>query len=205
MINSGIYMIYCYANDKLYIGSTNNFKRRFKRHLNDLSKNIHENKHLQRAWNKYNSTQFEFIVLETTNDLLKQEVWWIEQLDKSILFNIEPPGRPPVNSGENHWMYQKGYLQTGSKNPMFGKKGSENQKVAIRIALKGKKRSESEKKSMSIGRKTKKLTGNQAIEIRRLLNCGVSGKELAEQFNVSTVTISNIKNRKIFKFAEELK
>jgi group I intron endonuclease len=206
VINSGIYIIYCFANDKLYIGSTNNFKRRISRHKLDLTKNIHENKYLQNSWNKYGSSYFDFFIVEFVKEfnLLEREIWWISQFDKLILFNLEPPGRPPVNKGEKHWLFNKGYLQSGSKNPMFGKVGSNKQKVSVKFALKGKIRKESEKRNMSIGRKNNKLSNLEVLAIRELLRNCVSCKELSILFNVSTATISNIKNRKIFKFVEEL-
>jgi group I intron endonuclease len=62
---TGIYLIYCRANNKSYVGSAAwSIKQRFSRHINDLNKNKHCNKYLQRAWNKYGQEYFSFIVLE---------------------------------------------------------------------------------------------------------------------------------------------
>src|SRR4051812_3686739 len=62
--NSGIYVIRCVSNSTDYIGSTNNFKRRFKDHKYRLSKNTHHNKKLQNCWNKYGKKEFIFDILE---------------------------------------------------------------------------------------------------------------------------------------------
>jgi len=54
----GIYKITC--NDKLYIGSSNNIRKRWRRHINDLNGNKHINIHLQRAFDKYGINNFKF-------------------------------------------------------------------------------------------------------------------------------------------------
>jgi len=61
---SYIYKILNNVNGKFYIGSTNNFNNRKITHLTKLNKGKHENKYLQRAWNKYGEDNFEFIILE---------------------------------------------------------------------------------------------------------------------------------------------
>jgi len=60
----GIYEIKNSKNGKTYIGSSKNIEKRFKRHLNELSKNKHHNIHLQRAWNMYGSSVFIFDIIE---------------------------------------------------------------------------------------------------------------------------------------------
>ena len=61
---SGIYQIRNLNNEKVYIGSAKEFKRRFTQHLNSLNKGTHHNKHLQGAFNKHGSDAFVFEVLE---------------------------------------------------------------------------------------------------------------------------------------------
>lgn len=75
----GIYKIANAINDKVYIGQSRSYERRRASHLNKLSKNKHENSHLQRSWNKYGRENF-------TVDLI--EVCEIEVLTER----------------ENHWM-----------------------------------------------------------------------------------------------------
>jgi len=63
MENSGIYKITNLVNNKIYIGSAINFRKRKNLHLWQLRKNKHGNKYLQNAFNKYGEDSFEFILL----------------------------------------------------------------------------------------------------------------------------------------------
>jgi group I intron endonuclease len=68
-MNSGIYQIRCIVNDKVYVGSTKNFNRRFYDHNLTLTKLIHTNNKLQNAWNKYGKHNFVFEILEYIGDI----------------------------------------------------------------------------------------------------------------------------------------
>lgn len=70
--NTGIYIIQNKLNKKFYIGkacyegkflSTSGFYTRWTKHLLDLRKNKHDNRHLQRSWNRYGPEVFEFSIL----------------------------------------------------------------------------------------------------------------------------------------------
>jgi len=61
--SSGIYQILNKTNNKFYIGSASNLRRRFSNHKCHLTKNSHSNLHLQNAWNKYGGDNFEFLIL----------------------------------------------------------------------------------------------------------------------------------------------
>lgn len=78
-MESCIYMIYNLSNGKCYIGSTKNFKKRIIQHKYKLKKNIHHSIYLQRAWN-INSNNFEFVILQFTTDLFRQEEKWIKRI-----------------------------------------------------------------------------------------------------------------------------
>lgn len=58
-----IYKIENLINKKVYIGLTNNTKRRESRHFTDLKYNRHDSEHLQRSYNKYGVNNFKFEVL----------------------------------------------------------------------------------------------------------------------------------------------
>lgn len=60
---SGIYKITNLVNQKVYIGSAIDIKKRWQDHLNYLRKDKHNNKYLQRSYNKYGEDAFEFKIL----------------------------------------------------------------------------------------------------------------------------------------------
>jgi group I intron endonuclease len=72
--DTGVYAIIS-PSGKQYIGSAVSFKRRWRRHRNDLRNGSHVNKKLQNAWNKYGEENFHFvkIALCSIPDLLPIE------------------------------------------------------------------------------------------------------------------------------------
>lgn len=78
-----IYQIKNNINNKVYIGSTNNFKRRKNTHIYKLENNQHDNYHLQNSWNKYGCSNFEFSIICECDDLNQFRVEQ-EYIDKYI-------------------------------------------------------------------------------------------------------------------------
>lgn len=68
MNNSGIYQILNTVNNKRYIGSSVNIKKRWWEHRNQLRNNKHHSVTLQRAFNKYGEEAFKFEVLQLVDD-----------------------------------------------------------------------------------------------------------------------------------------
>jgi group I intron endonuclease len=64
----GVYFLENLLNHKVYIGSTNDLRRRQVTHLRHLSSNKHDNPYLQRAWKKGGKQAFCFWVIEIIND-----------------------------------------------------------------------------------------------------------------------------------------
>jgi len=62
-IKSGVYKITCLANNRVYIGSSNNIHRRIIEHKSDLKLNKHHNRFLQKDYNKYGLSAFQFDVV----------------------------------------------------------------------------------------------------------------------------------------------
>ena len=52
-IISGIYCIENIVTGHKYIGQSKNIYRRWKKHINALNMNSHDNSYLQNSWNKY--------------------------------------------------------------------------------------------------------------------------------------------------------
>ena len=60
---TGIYMIRCKINNKIYIGQSKNIEKRFSYHRSALNRNNHDNDLLQNDWNKYGQDYFEFNII----------------------------------------------------------------------------------------------------------------------------------------------
>jgi group I intron endonuclease len=94
---SGIYKILNKINGKFYIGSAEDFEQRWYKkpssHLKTLEKNIHCNRYLQRAWNKYGKDKFEFLIVEecSIEKLIEREQYYLdlwEPWKEEIGYNI---------------------------------------------------------------------------------------------------------------------
>lgn len=64
---SGVYKIKCIKNNRLYIGSSEDFALRFAQHYGALKKGKHPNTELQRDWNKHGMDAFVFETIEITS------------------------------------------------------------------------------------------------------------------------------------------
>jgi group I intron endonuclease len=86
---TGVYAIYCSANEKIYIGSSIKIRRRLSQHFVDLRKGNHVNRHLQSAFNKYGEATFIcFAIAECKiDDLRITEQKLVDMFDKEHLFN----------------------------------------------------------------------------------------------------------------------
>jgi group I intron endonuclease len=77
-LKSGIYRIINKLNGRIYIGSSKEFKRRWKQHTYSLRSQKHQNKFLQADFNKCGEEAFVFEVVETTDGKTKEERLMIE-------------------------------------------------------------------------------------------------------------------------------
>lgn len=78
----GVYVITNAVNGKRYIGSSGDVACRLRHHKRDLRLNLHGNRHLQSAWNKYGAANFTYEVLETVgdvHDLREREQYHLDQ------------------------------------------------------------------------------------------------------------------------------
>jgi group I intron endonuclease len=96
-MHSGIYAILNIENEKIYVGSANDFQDRWRLHLLELNRNNHHNRHLQRAYNMYGRGAFIFVILQYSISWLEQlEQHWIDKLDSTNIevgYNICKAGR----------------------------------------------------------------------------------------------------------------
>lgn len=119
-----IYEISNSMDDRVYIGSTLDFNRRNREHINDLKQNKHPNIHLQRFCNKYGINLLEFRIVEECDDdiILEREQLFLD--NKENLFNISVDASAPM-TGRNHSEKTKEHfskIRMGINNPMYGTK-----------------------------------------------------------------------------------
>ena len=100
-LNSGVYIIS--YNNKNYVGSSSNLKKRIREHFNCLKRNAHPNSRLQRAYNKYGVDVFLYKIVATCSSeyLIKLEQWFIDNTKNTV--NLSPfayssKGRVPKKS-----------------------------------------------------------------------------------------------------------
>ena len=110
-------------------------------HLSCLRKNIHVNKYLQNAFNKYGEGSFSFEVYEYVGDI--DNLLLVEQ---RILDELKPYD---MKIGYNISKFATSYRVCGEDNHHFGKPKSEAQKRKTSQSLKGHKHSEETKKKIS--------------------------------------------------------
>lgn len=133
-MNRGIYKIINIINNKFYIGSAVDLKRRKARHFSELRNNKHNNRHLQAAWTKYGEQSFVFVVVELVDiadDLLAAENRWLkEHVGKDYCYNIGVDATAPMLG------------VSGEASPTWGYKHTQKAIESIRAASIGRKQSD---------------------------------------------------------------
>lgn len=109
---SCIYQIRCLPTGKIYIGSANNLRKRWQRHLWRLRSGNHENRPLQEAWSKHGEASFCLSILELVpqGQLLRAEQAWLDGsgcTKKGIGFNLRPIAS---SAGDSLWLTWKGLI-----------------------------------------------------------------------------------------------
>jgi group I intron endonuclease len=135
---SFVYAIKNKINGLMYIGSTDNLKKRIESHLEHLKAGIHNYK-LQKAWNEFGENAFEFIVIEKDIPLLKQfiaEQYWLDTF-KSYKegYNVNPKAGSyvPLTEQDKH---EKALQEIDSmlseiKNKIIYRKIAKKYKVSV--------------------------------------------------------------------------
>lgn len=155
---SGIYQIRNTVNGNVYIGSAVNIGKRWSEHKKDLGNNIHHNRHLQSAWNKYGADCFEFTVIETcfVFALIFREQHYLDALKPA--YNIAPKAGSSL--GVKHTAETRAKISAvrmGNKNSL-GYKHPPELVERFRLSRIGIKRSPETVAKMSQNQKGRKLT-----------------------------------------------
>lgn len=182
LYKSGIYKIINIINNKFYVGSAFNLKKRKFDHFRNLSLNKHVNKHLQRAYNKYGKDHFKFEILEIVQryenesklEFRKRLVYEKEQfyLD-NLLFAQE------YIKNENNKFLELGYNLNPTASGTLGRKFTNRKHIKLTEEHK-KKISENAKNNPNFGFKNRKHT-EESKEKTRKANLGKKHTEETKQ------------------------
>ena len=115
---SGVYFIKNIIDNKIYIGSSQNLRKRKNSHLCKLRKNKHHCSHLQYAFNKHGEDNFIFIEIEYTDNLLNREQYYLDNANHDLLYNT----------------LKHAYAAYGEDHPMYGKRHSKESINKIKLA-----------------------------------------------------------------------
>lgn len=210
----GIYIIMNNINDKIYIGCSNDIKRRFMEHR--APKHIaNGNTTLCRAFRKYSLENFSFYIVEKVSDISElpiREKYWINKYNPEynmtegglgVAGNIVSDETKEVLrlSGKLQWMSmseseKQDRIKNNLKGPRKGHPVSEETREKLRKANLGKKQSEEtirkrseSNKIASIGKKPscKKVS---AIKDGIIIKSFNSVKEGAKHFDVKPNRVS---------------
>lgn len=160
----GIYKIINVVNNKFYVGSAVDLKRRKTRHFSELRNNRHSNGRLQNSWNKYGEQAFVFVVVEELPDdadlLAAENIWLKEHVGKDYCYNLGVDATAPTLG------------MSGELSPTWGYKHTEEAKALIAATSKGRRFTEETNK-----KKTAHLIGKpKAAEVRAKIAATLSGE-----------------------------
>lgn len=163
----GIYIIKNKVNKKLYLGKTIHIEKRRKEHLNRLRRGKHENKYLQRAFNKYGEQNFIFDVLIKDNSLTDDELDSLEIMyirlfnlkDSNYGYNLTYGGGGSVGYKATEEQRRKRSIKSkGKNNPFYGKKISKEQREKMNDGIRKVTKTKEYREKMSIVMKGRVFT-----------------------------------------------
>lgn len=180
---SGIYFIIG-PKGKVYVGSSNDPRRRWREHFRELETSTHHCAHLQHAWSKYGRQSFTALVVErcAVSVLIEREQFWFDKI-KSIgfLYNTAPIAgtcrgikrseetkakhrkRTPAQQAHTAKMSETAHLRIGRKMPPRTKEHSN-------------KLTESRRRNGTLGMSSAAV--EKCLETRRLNGTLATGREM---------------------------
>lgn len=192
--NIGVYQLRNTKNEKLYIGSSCNLKKRKNSHFLLLGKNKHHSKKLQNAYNKYGPDSFIFEILEECE---KENLLLIEQqyLDTHNVYkkgyNMSNIASRPSHTNSKESV-KKG-IETRRKNGNFEFTEAHKQKISEAL-----RNSEVFKRRQAEGQVGRRKTIYQYTIEGELINVFRGVLEAAEKTGIYKGSISKVVSRHRF-------
>lgn len=159
MMKSGIYQIKNTVSGGVYFGRSIDVPDRIVHHRNDLRRNVHRNKRLQNAWNKYgeDSFKFECIWEEKPEDLYELEGFILEFMwGHDRLYNHHKLSYGGFEPGNKIGCFKRSdATKERMRQAFLGRKFSDEHKAKIKNSKIGKTLSDETKAKMSASRKGK--------------------------------------------------
>ena len=207
-----IYLIRNKTNSKLYVGQTNNLKRRLSRHKYEAFTKLNK-KPLYQSIRKYGFDNFELIEIEqhTEDTIDEAEQFWVEFFQsnkREFGYNLTKGGQlatktvvikpkiPPM-LGKKHTKETKQKMsedRSGENNPFFGKYHTKQSK---QLMSQNPNRKYFGRKNPFFGNGIKgsknsnaKLTEEIVLKARQQRNEGMTFTELSKLYNVSESVIT---------------
>ena len=191
MIKSGIYKITAIHNGKFYIGSSNDIKKRWERHRHYLKNNCHQNKILQRIYNKYGKDCFIFEIIE----YIEKEN--LQKIEQQYMDNLNPSLNLRKIAISNQGLKHTDEAKEKMRQSHLGKQLTEAHKEKIGNSVRGKKlKPKTEQQIFNNAKSQANFNDKQIWQIKWLDWLGLSSGEIAKQFNVANTTIWKIINNK---------
>lgn len=204
-MNSGIYKIVNTLNGKVYVGSTKDFQKRWRKHFNDLEKQQHSSIKLQRSYNKHGKDVFVCEIIEEIpyekDKILEREQYWIDTLNsKENGYNIADasfgdyltnhPQREEIINKIKKTLNDKisamsveerkeKWGKLGDKNGMYGRHRTEEEKRHLSEINKG-------KPSVFKGKRHSEETKRKLSEMRKGKNTGEKNPFYGKQHSEET-------------------
>jgi group I intron endonuclease len=177
--DSGVYLIRCLANGRIYVGSSARLALRWSEHRKTLRNGTHRNSLLRNAWRKYGEDAFSFEVLDyaPAAALVALEQRYIDRLracDRSIGMNLAPTAGTTL--GVKHSDETRAKVRASHKG-MSGRKHSAETLRKMSEAAARRARTPEARAAMSRWSKGRTLSA----ETRAKLSAGRKGRALSAE------------------------
>lgn len=171
-----------------------NFKRRYLHHHWCLKANKHCNSHLQKSFNKYGGSNFEFIILHILKegediDALERKFISLAQKEHRS-YNIQDGGQDHTNKGRSLSDEHKRKIGEANRKRMLG-----------RTASNATKKKMSETRTGKTPRRDNLINFSTARHIKIMIMIGLKSCEICDISNVEYRVVNNIKSNNTYKEA----